>query len=75
MQQGWMSPPQWGLPPQQYIGPWVYMPITCTSTQFVVPSSAPFVSATTSISEVKLESVAHVARKIEKKNKDATTET
>jgi hypothetical protein len=41
----------------------------------VVPSSAPLVSATTSISEVKLENVAHVARKIEKKNKDATTET
>jgi len=39
----------------------------------VVPSSTPLVSATTTIGEIKLENVAHVARKIEKKNKDATT--
>jgi hypothetical protein len=45
-----------------------------TSTQFVVPSFTPLVSATSAIGEVKLESVAHVARRTEKKNKDATTE-
>jgi hypothetical protein len=63
--------PTMGLPPQQYIGPWAYVPTTCTSTQFVDPSSAPLVSATTTISEVKLESVAHAAWRIKNKNKDA----
>ncbi len=38
----------------------------------MAPSFAPLVSATTTISEVKLESVAHAAQRIEKKNKDAT---
>jgi len=40
----------------------------------VVPSFTPLLSATLVVGEIKLESVAHVAQRIEKKNKDATTE-
>jgi len=50
------------------------VPAVSTSTQFVVPSFTPLLSATLVVGEVKLESVAHVAQRIEKKNKDATTE-
>ncbi len=61
--------PIMGLTTPTIIGPWVHVLATSASTQFVPPSTTPFVSATIAIGEVKLESVAHATQRTKNKIK------